>query len=71
MERFEIEESGYKGQVWPADKYPSSVYFYSVSRSRSRERLFAGAAGDIAEAVATLRAHIRYLAASGSFIGTQ
>jgi len=62
MNCFEIQESGYTGQVWPAAGYSHPVYFYSVSRTPQRERLFDGAAGDVAEAVSTLQAHIRYLA---------
>jgi hypothetical protein len=65
MNCFEIQESGYTGQVWPASGYGHSVYFYSVSRSPQRERLFDGAAGDIAEAVSTMLAHIQYLASGG------
>lgn len=62
MNCFEIQESGYTGQVWAAAGYSHPVYFYSVSRTPQRERLFDGAAGDVAEAVSTLQAHIRYLA---------
>jgi len=65
MNRFEIEESGYTGQVWPALEHPRPLYFYSVSLTPQRERLFDGAAGDIAEAVSTMMAHIRYLASGG------
>jgi len=61
MNCFEIQESGYTGQVWAAAGYPHPVYFYSVSRTPQRERLFDGAAGDVAEAVSTMQAHIRYL----------
>ena len=61
MNCFEIQESGYTGHVWAAAGYSHPVYFYSVSRTPQRERLFAGAAGDIAEAVSTMQAHIRYL----------
>lgn len=62
MNCFEIQESGYTGQVWAAAGYSHPVYFYSVSRTPQRERLFDGAAGDVAEALSTMRAHIRYLA---------
>ena len=65
MNCFEIQESGYTGQVWPASGYPRPVYFYSVSRTPQRERLFDGAAGDIAEAVSTMQAHIQYLLCGG------
>ena len=62
MDCYEIDESGYTGQVWPSTSYPQQFYFYSVSRTPQRERLFDGAAGDVAEALSTMRAHIRYLA---------
>jgi hypothetical protein len=65
MNCYEIQENGYTGQVWPSSSYPQQFYFYSVSRTPQRERLFNGAAGDIAEAVSTMRAHIRFLAPDG------
>lgn len=65
MNCYEIQESGYTGQVWAASEYPHPLYFYSVLRTPHRERLFEGAAGDIAEAVSTMRAHISYLASGG------
>jgi hypothetical protein len=61
MNCYEIQESGYAGQVKPCSRYPHEFYSYSVLRIPQRERLFDGVAGDIAEAVSTLREHIRYL----------
>jgi hypothetical protein len=61
MNRFEIQESGFAGQVWASSQDPHQFYFYSVSRIPQRERLFDGVAGDMAEALSTLRAHIRFL----------
>ena len=61
MNCYEIQESGYTGQVWPSSSYPRQFYFYSVSRIAQRERLFDGVAGDIAEAVSTMHAHIQFL----------
>ena len=54
MNCYEIQESGYTGQVWPSSSYPQQFYFYSVSRTPHREQLFDGVAGDIAEAVSTM-----------------
>ncbi len=66
MNGYEIQQSGYSGHVWAASsECTRPLYFYSVWRTPHRERLFDGAAGDIAEAVSTLRAHIDYLVASG------
>lgn len=61
MSCYEIQECGYTGQVRPSSKQARPFYWYSVSRIPQREPLFEGAAGDIAEAVSTLKAHIRYL----------
>jgi probable HAF family extracellular repeat protein len=65
MNCYEIQESGFTGQVWPSSTYAQQFYFYSVSRSPQREQLFDGVAGDIAEAVSTMQAHIRFLASDG------
>lgn len=65
MNCYEIQEHGYTGQVWPGAEHPQQFYFYSVLRTPQCERLFDGVAGDIAEAVSTMQAHIRYLAFSG------
>ncbi len=65
MNCYEIQESGYTGQVWPGSNYPQQFYFYSVLRSPQREHLFDGVAGDIAEAVSTMQAHIRFLVSDG------
>jgi len=65
MNCYEIQESGYTGQVWPSSSHPQQFYFYSVSRTPHREQLFDGVAGDIAEAVSTMQAHIRFLASDG------
>ncbi|HVN21470.1 MAG TPA: hypothetical protein VMU05_21975 [Dongiaceae bacterium] len=65
MTCYEIQQSGYTGQVWAAPECSRPLYFYSVLRTPQRERLFDGAAGDIAEAVSTMQAHIEYLASGG------
>jgi hypothetical protein len=38
-----------------------NFYSYSLWRARTNEHLFDGAAGDLAEAMDAMRAHIRYL----------
>ena len=65
MTCYEIQECGYTGQVWPSSEHPHQFYFYSVSRTPQRERLFDGVAGDMAEALSTMQAHIRYLVSDG------
>ena len=65
MTCYEVQENGYTGQVWPSSSYPQQFYFYSVSRTPHREQLFDGVAGDIAEAVSTMQAHIRFLVSDG------
>jgi hypothetical protein len=63
MNCYEIQELGYAGQVKQCSQHSHQFYSYSVLRIPQRERLFDGVAGDIAEAVSTLRAHIQYLSA--------
>jgi hypothetical protein len=65
MNCYEIQENGYTGQVWPSANFAKQFYCYSVSRTPQRERLFDGVAGDIAEAVSTMQAHIRFLVSEG------
>lgn len=65
MNRCEIQEHGYTGQVWPSSQHSRQFYFYSVSRTPHRERLFDGVAGDLSEALSTLQAHIQFLATTG------
>jgi hypothetical protein len=71
MNCYEIDESGYTGLVWPSTSYPQQFYFYSVSRTPQREQLFDGVAGDIAEAVSTMQAHIRFLASAGGSVAKE
>lgn len=65
MGRYEIQEQGYTGQVWPGSQQSHQFYYYSVSRAPHRERLFDGVAGDIGEALSTLQAHIQFLVSTG------
>jgi hypothetical protein len=66
MSCFEIQECGYTGQVWLGSQHPHQFHFYAVSRNPQREQLFDGVAGDMAEALSSLQAHIHYLAEGGS-----
>ena len=68
MTCYEIQEYGYTGRVWPGSGHRHPFYFYSVSRTPQREQLFDGAAGDMAEALSTMQAHIRFLASDGGSI---
>lgn len=61
MNRYEIRERGYIGEVWPSSGYAHQFYFYSISRDAQREKLFDGVAGDISEAVSSMHAHILFL----------
>jgi hypothetical protein len=61
MNYFVIQDSNFRGQVSQALKSDPPFYTYSLWRDPSGEHLFDGAAGDLAEAVATLRAHIAHL----------
>jgi len=70
MNCYEIQESGFTGRVWPASQQQHQFYFYSVSRTPQRERLFDGVAGDVAEAVSTMYAHIRFLSCHGASGGS-
>ena len=64
MNRYEIRERGYVGQVWPSSGYDHQFYFYSVSRDAQCEKLFDGVAGDIAEAISSMSAHILFLSSA-------
>jgi hypothetical protein len=63
MDYFVIQRSDFCGQVSPALHADPPFYTYSLWRTGSGEHLFDGAAGDLPEAVETLRAHIDHLAA--------
>ncbi|HUO26869.1 MAG TPA: hypothetical protein VMU61_14475 [Candidatus Aquilonibacter sp.] len=63
MEPYVLQESDFSGNVKQSSRRRHSFYRYSLWRVRSGEHLFDGAAGDLAEALDTMRAHIRYLTA--------
>lgn len=62
MVPFVMKESDFRGQVTLSQRFDQPFYKYSVWRNDSGEHLFDGAAGDLTEAVHTMRAHINHLA---------
>jgi hypothetical protein len=56
-----VQQDGFKGNVRCSSHARRSFYSYSLCRAQTDEHLFDGAAGDLAEAVDALHAHIRYL----------
>lgn len=60
-----VQDSNFQGNVELSSQFRHSFYRYSLWRAPSGEHLFDGAAGDLAEALETMRAHIRYLSAEG------
>ena len=62
MDYFVIQDANFRGQVSQARRADPPFYTYSLWRDSSGEHLFDGLAGDLAEAVATVRAHIAHLA---------
>jgi len=71
MQAWVLQENDFQGKVRQASRMRHSFYQYSLWRSRTGEHLFDGAAGDLAEALETLRAHIRYLSARREPIATE
>jgi len=63
MQAWVLQENDFEGQIKLASRPRYNFYFYSLWRSRTGEHLFDGVAGDLAEALDTLRAHIRHLSA--------
>jgi hypothetical protein len=65
MESCVIQENDFRGNIELNSQRRHSFYSYSLWRARSGEHLFDGAAGDLTEAMETMRAHIRYLSTPG------
>jgi hypothetical protein len=63
MQTWVLQDEDYKGNVKLSSRRRQSFYSYSLWRARTGEHLFDGAAGDLAEALDTMHAHIRYLSA--------
>jgi hypothetical protein len=63
MQTWVLQEGGFQGKVKLGTRLRRRFYRYSLWRARTGEHLFDGAAGDLAEALETMHAHIRYLSA--------
>lgn len=68
MEPYVLREKDFLGDVKLSSHSRQSFYSYSLWRARSGEHLFDGAAGDLLEALDTMRAHIRFLSAEGNAV---
>ena len=65
MQAWVLQENDFQGKIKLSSQSRYSFYSYSLWRARTGEHLFDGAAGDLTEALDTMRAHIRYLSAPG------
>ena len=65
MQAWVLQENDFQGNVNLTSQRRYSFYRYSLFRSRTGEHLFDGVAGDLREALDTMRAHIRHLSARG------
>ncbi len=63
MQSWVVQDNEYTGDVKLRSQLRHSFYSYSLWRAKTGEHLFDGVAGDLSEAVDSLRAHMRYLAA--------
>ena len=63
MQTWVIQEQDFNGNVKLSSRRNQSFYQYSLWRARTGEHLFDGAAGDLAEALDSLHAHISFLSA--------
>jgi len=63
MQTWVIQENDFNGNVRVSSQRRHTFYRYSLWRAQTGEHLFDGAAGDLAEAMDSLHAHISYLAA--------
>jgi hypothetical protein len=61
MQTWVLQEDGFRGNVQLSSQSGHSFFRYSLWFAGTDERLFEGAAGDVAEALATMHAHVRYL----------
>ncbi|MGO9606324.1 MAG: hypothetical protein ACLQAT_23530 [Candidatus Binataceae bacterium] len=64
MQTWVLQEDGYRGNVKLSPQPRQNFYRYSLWRAGTGEHLFDGAAGDLAEALDTMHAHVRYLCAA-------
>ena len=63
MQTWVLQEDDFRGNVKLSSQPCHSFYRYSLWRAGTGEHLFDGAAGDLAEALDTMHAHVRYLSA--------
>ena len=63
MQTWVIREHGFNGNIMLNSQPDHNYYSYSLWRARTGEHLFDGAAGDLAEAMESLHAHISFLSA--------
>lgn len=64
MQDWVVQDNEYNGNVKLSSQPRHSFYSYSLWRAKTGEHIFDGAAGDLSEALDSLRAHMRYLSAS-------
>ncbi len=70
MQIWTVQESEFNGKVKLSSSSRRIFYRYSLWRARTGEHLFDGAAGDLAEALDSLHAHIGYLSANSGDLAT-
>jgi hypothetical protein len=61
MQTWVVQENDFNGNVKLNSLPRRRFYSYSLWQAKTGEHLFDGAAGDLAEALDSLHAHIRYL----------
>jgi len=61
MDHFVVQGANFCGQVSQSTHSNPPFYTYSLWRTSSGEHLFDGAAGDLTEAMETLRAYMDHL----------
>jgi hypothetical protein len=69
MQTWVVQENDFNGNVKLRSRTRHSFYSYSLWRANTGEHLFDGAAGDLAEALDSLHAHIAYLSAGEARVG--
>jgi hypothetical protein len=68
MQTWVVQENDFNGNVKLRSRTRHRFYSYSLWRATG-EHLFDGAAGDLAEAIDSLHAHIRFLSAGEGRLG--
>lgn len=65
MEAYVLQENDFRGSIQPQSG-SNNLYSYSLWRDRSGEHLFDGVAGDLTDALDTVKAYCRFLAVHGA-----